>query len=270
MPTLSIEKELKRDTFGCVELLTVQDDSGAKVRLVRRVVTAGFLVGSVAKVLARRESRALEALRGSGVTPIAREVPLSSTDRDAARALPTLGGQAPKPGAVFLRPFADGLPLHRAERLPHDFFGLLEERVRALHAAGVCHNDLHKEQNIVVAPDGRPVLIDFQLGTRHPKRSGRWFRARCTDDLRHIQKHRRRYTRDGRGPEELRVPEASRMKRRGIPLVWMKTGKPLYKFITRKILRTRDGEDMRPSVGPWPQWTGPIGPLPSGTGSKAE
>ncbi len=52
------------------------------------------------------------------------------------------------------------------------------------------------------------------------------------------------------------------MKRKGIPLVWMKTGKPLYEFVTRKILRTRDGEEMRPSTGPWPEWGAAVGPAP--------
>ncbi|MEL6429633.1 MAG: hypothetical protein AAFR54_10680, partial [Planctomycetota bacterium] len=142
---------------------------------------------------------------------------------------------------------------------PRDFFDLLVAAVEELHAAGVCHNDLHKEQNVVVGRDGRPVLIDFQLATLHPKRRGRWFEARCRDDLRHVQKHRRRYTRLGRGPAELRVPESERMPRRGIPLVWMKTGKPVYKFVTRRLLGTRDGEEHRPSSGPWPEWVGPVG-----------
>ncbi len=227
--------------------------------MVRRVVTARFGWGYVASLLARREQRALHTLRDRGVTEIAGSSALSPQVMGEALTLPTLAGEMPRKGRVFVRPFADGLPLHRAESLPLDFFDLLEESVRGLHFAGVCHNDLHKEQNIVVAPDGRPVLIDFQLATRHPKREGRWYRARCRDDVRHIQKHRRRYTRDGRGPEALRVADAERIPRRGIALLWMKTGKPLYKFITRKILRTRDGEEIRASSGPWPRWTDPIG-----------
>lgn len=265
VPAVRIEKELKRDSFGSVELLCV--DFGAdssmggsdEVRLVRRFVTARFGWGYVASLLARREQRALNALRDRGVTEIAGSSALAPQVMAEALTLPTLAGESPRPGRVFVRPFAVGLPLHRAEALPLNFFDLLEQSVEGLHRAGVCHNDLHKEQNIVVAPDGRPVLIDFQLATRHPKRRGRWFRARCRDDMRHIQKHRRRYTRDGRGPEALRVLDSERIPRRGIALVWMKTAKPLYKFITRKVFRTRDGEEIRPSSGPWPRWTQPLG-----------
>ena len=35
--------------------------------------------------------------------------------------------------------------------------------VRRLHAANVIHNDLAKETNWLVTPDGRPALVDFQL-----------------------------------------------------------------------------------------------------------
>ena len=253
--------------FGSVELVSWSDPGDparAPVRMIRRIVRGRFGAGMVARLLARREERALRVLRESGTTAIAAAPALPAEVLAELRSLPTSRGYSPRPAQVFLRPFADGLPLHLAKELPRDFFQLLEDAARELHAVGVCHNDLHKEQNIVVGVGGRPVLIDFQLATLHPKRpdkgfEGRWFVARCRDDLRHIQKHRRRYTRDGRGPAEERVPDKERMKRTGIPLVWMKTGKPLYKFVTRKILRTRDGEESRPSSGPWPTWGPPVG-----------
>ncbi|WP_419190286.1 hypothetical protein [Saltatorellus ferox] len=268
---MRIEDELKHDVFGCVELVSWCDPAApdgpesVSVRMIRRVVRGRFGAGLVARLLARREERALRALRDAGTAAIAQAPPVPAEVLAALRSMPTRRGFVPRPKDVFLRPFAEGLPLHRATHLPRDFFTLLEEAARELHGAGVCHNDLHKEQNIVVAPDGRPVLIDFQLATLHPRRptsgiEGRWFVARCRDDLRHIQKHRRRYTRDGRGPEEESVPDSARMKRTGIPLLWMRTGKPVYKFVTRKVLRTRDGEEMRPITGPWPEWTEPVEP----------
>ena len=269
MSDVAIEKELKRDGFGTVELIAWKGADGGAVRVVRRVVSAKFGLGLIGRLLARRESRALAVLEGSGVTPIAEPLALDGEFIGRLRALPTRQGEVPRARSVFIRPFAEGLPLHRAEILPHDFFDLLESDVRSLHSEGVCHNDLHKEQNIVVSPGGRPILIDFQLATRHPKRRGRWFRARCADDLRHIQKHRRRYTRDGRGPAELRVADSDRMPRRGIPFVWKRFGKPIYKFVTRKVLRTRDGEEMRPSSGPWPRWTEPIGMSDAGRADRS-
>ena len=255
-----IEKELKRDTFGCVELVCVDGASGEPAaRLVRRVVTARVGLGWAAGLLARREARALGRLRECGLRGVAATPDLDEAALREASSIETARGMRPDPRRVHLRPYAEGDPLHRAESLPLDFFDLLERRVAELHAAGVCHNDLHKEQNVVVGLDGAPVLIDFQLATLHPRRRGRWFEARCRDDLRHVQKHRRRYTRDGRGPAGLRVAESARMQRRGIALVWMRTVKPLYRFVTRRVLRTRDGEEARSSSGPWPRWTAAVG-----------
>ena len=156
----------------------------------------------------------------------------------------------------MLRAYVRGAPLHRAEALPLNYFELLEALVHAMHAAGVCHNDLHKEQNVLVQDDGRPALVDFQLASVHSA-GGRKFDARCHDDLRHVQKHRRRYTRDGRGPEELMVLPAERMPRTAFARAWRRTAKPLYNFVTRRLLRARDGEARRPSSGPWPRWTPP-------------
>jgi len=55
------------------------------------------------------------------------------------------------------------------------------------------------------------------------------------------------------------------MRRRGLALVWRRTGKPAYLFLTRGLMGTKDGEDRRPFEGPWPQWDAPVGPAPAGT-----
>ena len=41
---------------------------------------------------------------------------------------------------------------------------------------------------------------------------------------------------------------------------WRRFGKPVYVLVTRRLLRTRDGEERRPSSGPWPEWSEPLGP----------
>jgi len=257
--TIEVAGELKRDALGRVELLR---DSESGERRVRRVAAGGGLPGSglVARVLLRREARALEALAGLPGAP--------AVERDPAwGAAPSLDGRRPAAAATLVRAYTPGAPLHRAEVLPRDFFELLEELVRAVHARGVCHNDLHKEQNVVVAEDGRPWLIDFQLASLHPRRARR-FAVRCRDDLRHVHKHHRRYTRDGRGPEP-RGPagdrEGARLPRSGAAWIWRRTAKPLYNLFTRGVLRTRDGEERRDSSGPWPAWTAPVGPGERGT-----
>ncbi|MCA9001014.1 MAG: phosphotransferase, partial [Planctomycetes bacterium] len=189
-------------------------------------------------------------------------------DREAEiAALETPGQGAPRAQHVLVRHATVGQALHRATELPVNFFDRLEELVAAMHARGICHNDLHKEQNVLVDEQGYPGLIDFQLASVHAGDS-RAFRVRCHEDLRHIQKHRRRYLRDGRGPEGVLVEDSIRagagagLKRRPLSLVWRRTGKPLYHFITRRILRRWDGEERRESSGPWPAWTAALPPWP--------
>lgn len=249
---------LKRDALGWVELVELEG-----VPLVRRVAAGGRIPGSgwAARILLRRERRALEAI---GRHPDEGLPGLRLVCDARVDGLLGPEGQQLRSKQMLVRTFAEGAPLHEAASLPRDFFDLLDRAVEALHASGVCHNDLHKEQNLVVGPEGRPCLIDFQLASVHNRR-GRSFKARCAEDLRHVQKHRRRYTRDGRGPDEAGVQHGAGLgKRRGpVAWAWMRFAKPAYNVLTRRILRTRDGEQRRPSSGPWPEWVAPVGPLTS-------
>jgi len=250
MSEVRVVRLLKADSFGRVEWL----ERGGEQR-IRRVACGGRIPGSrlVAHILLGRERRALLALEGvAGVPQLADET-------DFTRA-PSLDGQVPSSSDVGLRTFVAGAPLHKAELLPEDFFERLGELVRELHARGVCHNDLHKEQNVIVGEGGWPWLIDFQLASCHSPRS-RKFASRARDDLRHVAKHRRRYLRyvPSETPREIeKLPRRSL-----IAAIWRRTAKPLYNFVTRSLLRTRDGEERRETLGAWPRWTAPVGPRPS-------
>jgi serine/threonine protein kinase len=244
---------LKSDAFGRVELL-VRGSAEDELRLIRRVASGGRLPLSrrIARALLRREERALAALAGLA------DVPALACAVDLP---PVSEGEGE---LALVRSYVDGAPLHRCERLPLDFFERLEELVRASHARGVAHNDLHKEQNIVVGLDGRPALIDFQLASVHALGS-RALAARASDDLRHVAKHRRRYLRFARVVDvapsaELLANPPRAPRRRGVALVWRKTAKPLYNLLTRRMLKRRDGEERRDVSDPWPVWVAPIGP----------
>lgn len=241
--------ELKRDVFGGVELLGRGED-----RLARRVVRGSRVPGSawLAGVLLRREARALSALEGLAGVP--RLVP--APEEPEAAALACLDGHRPPARRVLLRTWIEGEPLHLAPRLPLDFFDRLDALVGELHRRGVCHNDLHKEQNVLVGRDGAPGVIDFQLASVHAGAGGRRFAARVHEDLRHVQKTRRRYTRDGRAPAGMVAREgAGAGRKRGrTARVWLRVGKPVYVFVTRRVLGRRDGEARRESSGPWPEW----------------
>ncbi|MBL8858564.1 MAG: hypothetical protein JNL28_08680 [Planctomycetes bacterium] len=227
---------LKRDVFGSVEL----DSDGC----VRRIASGSAVPLSrlLARRLLDRERRALARLRGFPGVP-------QLVERDVER-----------DSSALTRTYIAGVPLHEAESLPVNFFDELDALVSALHARGVCHNDLHKEQNIIVAQDGYPWLVDFQLASVHASGSLRLAR-RALEDLRHIEKHRRRYTRDGRGPAgERTFGLGAGRKRSLLARVWRRLGKPVYNTISRGILRRDASEARRPSSGPWPHWVAPVAP----------
>lgn len=253
---------LKQDTFGRVERIdrrATEDPASWRPFAIRRVACGSALPfsGVIARALAARERRSLTELDGLA------GVPRVFDDAELA-ALRSLDGRVPRARDVLLRSWIEGEALHLAPSLPADFFDHLDALVLALHARGVCHNDLHKEQNVVVGARGHPELVDFQLASVHRAR-GRVFASRARDDLRHVEKHRRRYTRWGRGPDGAHEPARGagrELERSLVARVWRRTGKPLYNLLTRGLLGTRDGEARRPSSGPWPSWTPPLGPPP--------
>jgi serine/threonine protein kinase len=234
---MELIETLKHDVFGRVELVR-----GPEGLLVRRVARAGLLDprAILARALLARERRALQALRGLPGVP-----QLSVADQGAAHEL--------------LRTHLAGAPLHRATQLPLDYFEHLDELVQALHARGVCHNDLHKEPNILVGEDGRPALVDFQLSSVHA-RQDRSFRVRVNEDLRHAEKHRARYVSLGGAPQGVRTAGAGVGRQRSaLAKWWRRLGKPVWDFVRGSLLRTREKEGGRPSHGPWPAWTPPLG-----------
>jgi hypothetical protein len=247
---------LKRDAFGRVELLV--DAHGE--RFVRRVACGSKIPLScwLARRLLMRERCALRALEGLGGVP-------RLVERDELIAMPGADGRIPRARDVLVRSWIDGAALRDARELPEDFFEELDHLLLELHARGVCHNDLHKEPNVIVAADGWPCLVDFQLASVHARRT-RAFESRAREDLRHVEKHRARYTRFGRGPRgEKLTGRGTGSRRSWIAAAWRRFGKPVYNLITRGILHTEDGERARSANGPWPAWTAPIG-----AGSRAQ
>jgi hypothetical protein len=133
--------------------------------------------------------------------------------------------------AMYQRPpTGDVVYFRRARRL-----------LQCLHRRGVAHNDLAKEANWLVLADGSPALIDFQLAVRGAPRS-RWMRLLAREDLRHLLKHKRTYC-----PRAL-TPVEQRLLRRHSWLrdAWFATGKPVYRFVTRRLLHWEDNEGQGP------------------------
>jgi hypothetical protein len=107
----------------------------------------------------------------------------------------------------FIHEFVPGRPLHRDTPVSDTFFDELADLLRAVHARGIAYVDLNKRQNILVADDGRPCLIDFQISFRLGRRGGEWPRSLLDmlqrQDWYHFFKHKRRCRPDLMTPAEV-------------------------------------------------------------------
>lgn len=201
---------LKQDLFGTVRVAGTDPP-----HVVRDTTHARWWLRWFARHLARREARALQNLDGLPGTPR-----LLSADRHR-----------------LTREWIDGQPMHRARPTNPRYFRSAHVLVSRLHRRGVAHNDLAKETNWLVTPRGEPALVDFQLAHCTRKR-GRFFRMLAHDDLRHLLKHKRTYI-----PHRLTARERSILARpSALARLWMGTGKRVYLFVTRRILRWSDRE----------------------------
>ena len=109
------------------------------------------------------------------------------------------------------RPAGAGARLHRRRRAAYRqaarrlaYFRSAKPALRRLHRAGICHNDLAKEQNWLRGSDGRAYLTDFQLAVCFKRRS-RLFRIAAYEDLRHLLKHKRSYAPEALTPKERKI-----------------------------------------------------------------
>ena len=207
---------LKADSFGRISLM--QGPDGPFVRRDLGHVPAWLRLP--AWWLARREARALACIAGMADVPQL----LAWDGRRLDRSY--MAGDA-----MYQRPpRGDVAYFHAARRL-----------LQQLPRRGIAHNDLAKEANWLVLDDGRPAIIDFQLATRGGPRS-RWMRLLFREDLRHLLKHKRMYCREALTPVEQRV-----LKRQSwVRDLWFRTGKPVYRFITRRVLKWEDNEGQGP------------------------
>lgn len=203
---------LKEDLFGRVELFT----DAAGTRHVRRDVRAApWWTRWVARRLAAREARTLRALAGLAGVPR------------------LLGWD----GHVLQRSWLGGRPMHEARPRDPAYFGAARALLARIHERGVVHNDTAKEPNWLVLDDGSPGLIDFQLAGVS-RRRGRAFRLLAREDMRHFLKHKRTYL-----PEHLTDDERERLATPAwTSRLWRRTVKPVYLWVTRRVLRWSDRE----------------------------
>jgi len=158
-----------------------------------------------------------------------------------------------RPGGFAIE-FIDAQPLDHVAAAPAGFFERLREIFDQVHARGVAYCDANKRSNILVGPEGRPHLIDFQISLRRrddlpwPLRAinRAFFRYMIQRDLYHLYKHKRRIS-----PDELTPDQEAISRRRGLLLrVHRKLTDP-YRWLRRRFLRKRyrAGQMTSPTAG---------------------
>ncbi len=169
----------------------------------------------LANALARREIRALKKAKGIAGVP---ELLFASQD-------------------ALHRSLIPGLAMQDARPTDPNYYRQALRLLSRLHQRNIAHNDLAKEPNWLVTDDGLPALVDFQLASVS-KRRGRWFKMLAREDIRHLLKHKRTYC-----PDKLSQRQRAILQRKApLSRIWMASGKPVYLFITRRILGWSDRE----------------------------
>ncbi|HVX76676.1 MAG TPA: serine/threonine protein kinase [Bradyrhizobium sp.] len=207
---------LKRDVFSTVERGRFRGANGDVDAVLRRLDQVPWWSFLLAYHLFSRERRALALARDLRVGPD----------------LLWAGRRA------LVRGFINGVALHLAKPVGDvAYFRSAKEALRKLHRAGICHNDLAKEQNWLRGSDGRAYLTDFQLAACFKTRS-RLFRIAAYEDLRHLLKHKRSYAPEALTPKERKILARKSMVAR----IWLVTGKKVYRAITRGVFNFTDRE----------------------------
>lgn len=203
---------LKHDTLGAIFL----DHSAQGSHIVRDPGRANRGLRWVSRLIAANERRALRRLS---------DLP----------GLPQLLAQGAK--GIHQRSFIRGREMREGGITDPAYFNQARRLLKSIHRRGVAHNDLAKEANWLVDEAGAPALVDFQMAWISPGQ-GRVFRLLCREDLRHLLKHKRTYF-----PERLTPVEKRLLARRSwIREAWFRTGKPIYRLVTRRLLKWEDNE----------------------------
>ena len=202
---------LKKDLFGEVWRVNYCGDDA----ILRDTRPARWWLAWLARALMQREARGLAAL-----TEVSGVPQLIDSDKHG-----------------LLRTFIAGVPLFVEGPRDSAYFKDAARLLRRIHAAGVAHNDLAKEPNFLVRENGSAAIIDFQLAAYQNPR-GRWFRAAAREDIRHLLKHKRTYY-----PNLLTARERSILNSpSGLSRCYMTFVKPIYLFVTRRVLGWADRE----------------------------
>lgn len=150
---------LKHDSWAATTRYRAADGREIVCKFGRRAPVLGVPSAWIGRALAAREARALRTLEGCrAIPPLVEPVVVDGVTRDDVVAHRWI------PGVTFT-PWT---------RVDDEFFPRLSGALAQVHARGLAHLDLAKWENILVADDGQPWLLDFQVHV-----SARWFLMRA-------------------------------------------------------------------------------------------
>ncbi|HET9694307.1 MAG TPA: hypothetical protein VFP48_07970, partial [Steroidobacteraceae bacterium] len=200
---------LERDALGSVVRLEPPGETHSAWLVERDTRTAWRGLRLLARRLAAREARALEALAH----------------------VPQVPRLAAWDGRCLRRSWLEGAPMQLGQPPDRLYFREALRLVRRLHAAGIVHNDLRQTPNWLVTLHGRPALVGFRLAMR-PRYRGRRFRALAAEDLRQLLEHKRDCCADAMTARQraFLAPRSWLMK------VWTRTLRPLDVAVGRLAL----------------------------------
>ncbi len=214
---LEILRTLKEDIFGTI----VHARFAGQEVIVRNYFKARNLPARwLAYVLARREARIL--------------VHLSSLHPEQVPHLIHFGN------GICVRSYIDGDSLRNHPVTDKEFYEKGLALLEQMHSLGVAHNDLEKPENWLVTRKNTPAIIDFQLAF-HSRRMGYIFRLAKREDFRHLIKNKKRFCTEALTEEEKAVLQGKSR----IAVFIKKYFKPVYHFITRKVLGYSDREHSK-------------------------
>ena len=157
------EAVLKQDLFSRVERGHFEGGGPAGTWVMRDTSVARWWARPLAHFLERREVAALRALKG----------------------FPGMPQYLSAGKHILFRSWIPGASLQVAKPTDPAYYRRAFRLLVALHRHGVAHNDLAKEPNWLVTPEGLPAVTDFQLAWVSSRR-GRLFRTAAREDVRFV------------------------------------------------------------------------------------
>jgi serine/threonine protein kinase len=145
--------------------------------------------------------------------------------------------------AAFVREYVEGCNLReftRSGQVDAQFFPRLAAILAEVHARGMSHNDLSKPENVLVASDGSPRLIDFQIATRLVAGGGpvvraaarRWIAYMQGVDRYHLAKQNSR-----RRPMDFTPEQRAAMQRKGCVVTVHGWFRRPYRAVRHMVMR---------------------------------